>query len=298
MLSRNPTFIKVIQLISWAFTFVFLVFLATAIFQAIVNGDPMPLWAWLGLLVVLAVVAGLAILYVVYRSMGKAGGGLAYAPSTRVTGELRNASKQVEAGGASSLRAEIRMAEGILHLQAGATSALDAAFAYDDADWKPPAVEYAVSDAGEGNLRVRQQRTNRPAMRQGRNEWTLRLNQELPTDLDVHFGAGKALLDLSALNLTGLRVDSGLGELTVDLSGYRQRNLKAAIKLGIGDTLLRVPRNAGVRVQSAVSLGSTDPEGLTWDGEAYTNALYAQGGPALDINVSGGMGKLTIEEAG
>lgn len=132
-------------------------------------------------------------------------------------------------------------------------------------------------------------------MRQGLNEWQIRLNEQLPTDLRLQFGAGEAHLNLSALNLTGLHIESGLGELSVDLSGDRRQNLQAHIKLGIGDTRLRVPQHIGVRVQTAVSLGSTHPQSLTWDGEAYTNALFGRGGPALDITVSGGMGKLTIE---
>lgn len=63
---------------------------------------------------------------------------------------------------------------------------------------------------------VEQKATHRPAMRQGRCEWIVRLNQELATALKVQFGAGKAELRLSGLMLTRLQVESGVGELTLD----------------------------------------------------------------------------------
>jgi hypothetical protein len=44
-------------------------------------------------------------------------------------------------------------------------------------------------------------------------------------------------------------------------------------------------------------LGSIQPHGLTWDGTAYSNALYGQAAVRLDITVEGGMGKLTLEQS-
>jgi hypothetical protein len=167
-------------------------------------------------------------------------------------------------------------------------------FTYDAADWKPPDVEYAVDMAGWGNLTIKQRATHRPVMHQGRNEWLIRLNQDLPTELDVRLGAGKADLRLSGLALTRMRVESGVGELVLDLSGEWQSSLEAFVKTGNGDTVLRLPENAGIRIQSSVELGSVHPFGLNRDGEAYTNALYRQDGVNLDITVEGGIGKLRL----
>jgi hypothetical protein len=64
-------------------------------------------------------------------------------------------------------------------------------FTYDDADWKPPDEEYAVDAAGQGNLMVKQRATHRPAMHQGRSEWLIHLNQDLPTELSLPPERGK-----------------------------------------------------------------------------------------------------------
>jgi hypothetical protein len=132
-------------------------------------------------------------------------------------------------------------------------------------------------------------------MRQGRSEWVLRFSPDLPMDLNVKFGAGQADLRLADLALDRLRVESGVGALAVDLSGERSRNLEVMIKAGIGDTLVRLPENAGVRVRSTVKLGSIHVHGLTWDGEAYTNPNYGQTPASLEIIIEGGMGKITLE---
>jgi hypothetical protein len=237
---------------------------------------------------------GLGVAVVVYRGVAAKVGPFDYRPSSRVVGELKSEAKLLEIGEATRLRAEIKMTMGVLELSGGAEQALDASFIYDDADWKPPVVEYAVDDTGRGNLVVKQKTTGRPAMRQGQCEWVISLNPDLPTELDVRFGAGKAALRLGGMDLEELRVESGVGELLLDLSGEWKRSLAVFIKAGIGDTTLILPQDAGVRIRSSVSMGSIQPYGLTWDGEAYTNALYGQTRVDLDVSLQGGIGKIRL----
>jgi N-terminal domain of toast_rack, DUF2154 len=286
-----------IQILSWIVTFFFIIALIGAIYQAIVNGNPLPLWAWLGLLALFAVAVGLIVMAVVYRGVTREVGPFNFQPTAKVTGDLKTETRRVEAGGAGTLQATFQMAEGILRLAGGAKDALEADFTYDDADWNPPQVDYAVGDGGRGNLQVEQKGTGRPVMRQGRCEWTLRLNQDLPTDLKLKFGAGKADLKLGDLTLTGLQVESGVGELVLDLGGEWKRSLEASIRAGIGDTTLRLPREAGVRLQSSVGFGSVHLHGLTRDGDVYTNDLYGQTPVNLDITLQGGIGKINLEMA-
>jgi predicted membrane protein len=135
-------------------------------------------------------------------------------------------------------------------------------------------------------------------MRQGRCEWVVRLNHDLPTELNVRFGAGRANLKLGGLALEQLRVESGVGQLSLDLSGEWRRSLQVHIKSGIGDTHVRLPVDAGVRLQSTVGFGSLHADGLSWDGEAYTNSQYGQAAVSMEITVEGGMGKVILEQVG
>ncbi|RPI82394.1 MAG: hypothetical protein EHM41_18455 [Chloroflexi bacterium] len=289
---RNKRFIRVL---SWIINLVFLIALVWAIFTAIVTGNPLPVWAWLGIVVLFAVAIGLIVTAVVYRGVVSQKGPFDFWPSARVTGELRTETRQVEANGALSVRAEIHFTEGILQLANGAADLMEAEFTYDSADWKPPNIEYSIDPTGPGNLIVNQKATHRPAMRQGRCEWNLHLNGEQLDELNVKFGAGKAELRVGDLNLSRLRIESGVGELIVDLRGEQKRNLEAVIKAGIGETILRLPEQTGVRVHTSINFGNLKQQNMNFDGQAYTNSSYGKSLTNIDINLESAMGKVTIE---
>jgi hypothetical protein len=293
----NPQAMRWVRMASWAVTLVFLAALAWAIYQAVAKGNRLPLWAWVGAIALGAAVIGLAVSVMIYRGIHKGEGVFNMRPTSHLAGELRHESKRVEAASAKALQTEIKMLEGVLQLGTGAKAALEGSFTYDDADWKPPMVDYAVDAAGQGSLVLEQQSTHRPAMRQGRCEWDLRLSQELPMGLKVKFGAGKAELKLGGLRLNQLQVESGVGELHLDLSGEWTSSLEATIKTGIGDTRLRLPRDAGVRIQPITNFGSVHADGLIWDGTAYTNAAYRRAAETLEIRMEGGIGKISLEQA-
>jgi hypothetical protein len=296
--TTNRKVIRVIQILSWIVTGIFLVALIASIYVAIVNGNSLPVWAWLGLLTLFAVAAGLVVMALVYRGVSREIGPFDFSSSGRVTGELMTEASHIEAGGASSLRASFAMAAGILRVSGGAADLMEADFTYDDATWKPPIVENDLDATGRATLAVAQKATGRPAMRQGRCEWSVRLGMDLPTELNIKFGAGKADLKLGGLNLTELKVESGVGELALDLSGEWERSLAATVKAGIGDTSIKLPHKVGVRVQSTVGFRSLHSRSLTRDGDAYTNDLFGESPVTLDIRIQGGMGKINLEVTG
>ena len=294
---RNRQRMKIVQLASWAFTVVFLIALVITIVQASNTGEALPLWGVIGLMAVIAMIIGLAVAAVVYRGVVKGSGPLSVTLSKHVTGQLRIENRAIETDGAKALRIEIEMAEGVLQLSGGTYSVIDAAFTYDDADWLSPLMTYNVDGTNQGQLNVKQQATRRPAMRHGRNEWTIRLNDDLPTDLYLKFGAGKADLKLGSIALHHLAVVGGVGELAIDLTGDWRHDLQANVKGGIGHTTLRLPDNVGVRVETQTGLGSTHAPKLQWNGEAYVNAAYGLSGVTLDLIVESGLGQIDLEQA-
>ena len=285
---------KNLRILSWLINLIFLASLIWAIYQAVVDRKPLPIWAWLGMVVLFAVAAGLVVMVVVYRGVSREIGPVDFNPSSQVAGELRSESRRVATDGAKALKVEIKMTAGSLSIKGDTVEALEATFTYDDADWKPPQVDYVVTGDGKGNMVVEQNATGRPAMKPGHCEWDIRLNQILPTELKVKLGVGKADLRLANLQLTHLYVESGVGELNMDLSGKLERNVMAFVKSGIGDTTLQLPQDVGVRIQSSTGIGNLQPHGLAWDGRAYTNNLYSRNAVTLDIIIEGGMGKISM----
>src|SRR5215212_11210103 len=117
-------------------------------------------------------------------------------------GKMQRESKSVDLKNAQSARAQLKMGAGELYLTGGADQLMEGEFSYNVADWKPK-VNYDVSgDTGE--LMVKQGSAEGAGLSgDARNEWNIRLNDEVPTDLVVQMGAGESNLDLDSLTLRG-----------------------------------------------------------------------------------------------
>jgi len=209
-------------------------------------------------------------------------------------GALQTESQSVELGDAKSVRVEINLGAGSLEVSGGAEKLLEANFNYNVAKLKPE-VEYSG-----GTLVVRQPEINGlPVLRDitdYRNEWGLRLNDEVPMDLNVDVGGGTSNLQLAGLSLTGLEVNLGAGNYTVDLSGDWARNLDVTIDAGAAFLTVRLPRDVGVRVKVESGPHTIDATGLTKDGEFYTNAAYGVSDVTLQIDLQAGIGTINLLE--
>jgi hypothetical protein len=216
------------------------------------------------------------------------------APRARV-GELRSESQSVELGDARSVRVEINFGAGDLEVTGGAEKLLDADFTYN-VDRLKPEVEFA-----DGTLVLRQpDNEGIPDLRgitDFRNEWALRLNDEVSIDLSVDVGAGSSDLRLADLSLTGLAITLGAGRSTIDLSGDWARDLDVTIKAGAGDITVRLPRDVGTRVQVDAGVGTIESPGLEQDGNRYTNATYGESDVTLHVDIDAGVGQINLEVA-
>jgi hypothetical protein len=229
-------------------------------------------------------------------------------------GELQYASKSVELGDAEEVRVDVRFSAGELRIEGGTEpgTLLDANFSYNVEDWEP-LVEYD----GE-RLVVRQPSSQEiPVGDQVRYEWDLLLNEEVPLDLRIDFGAGQANLDLSELAVTDfdltmgagdveidleenqsledLELDMAAGDMTLDLRGAWEHDVDVTIQGGVGQMTLRLPEDQGVRVEVSKGLGNVDAGGFNRDGNTYTNDAYEDSETTLYIIIQAGMGQINLD---
>jgi hypothetical protein len=234
-------------------------------------------------------------------------------------GQLQTEYETVELGDVTPVQVQIDMGAGELEVAGGATELLEANFAYNVAELKPE-IDYSG-----GRLAVRT-----PDVQTGiasfldvdrfQYDWDLRLNDHVPMDMQVGVGAGPSTLRLGTLSLTSLEVAFGTGEVvidlsgspsltrlnvgggaghvTVDLTGDWQNDLDATIEGGLGGRTLILPPDVGVRVKVEVGVGGVDASGLTKEGEYYTNDAYGQSGVTLNILVQGGVGQTDLRVGG
>jgi hypothetical protein len=213
---------------------------------------------------------------------------------TQGIGDLQRESRSVDLDNAQSVRAELKMGAGELNLTGGADALVEGDFAYNVADWKPEVNYDVTGDAGE--LSVEQgSGEDVPVGGEVRNEWDLRLNDDVPIDLSVEMGAGESDLDLDSLTLTGLDLQMGAGKTTVDLTGDYDRDLSATIEGGVGEATVRLPSAVGVKVNAEGGLGAINTQGLQREGDAYVNDAYGDSDVTLDVDVRGGVGRINLE---
>ena len=209
-------------------------------------------------------------------------------------GEMQRESQSVGLENAQFARAELRMGAGELNVTGGADALMEGGFSYNVSDWKPE-VDYDVSgDTGE--LAVVQ--GSGEGVRLGgdaRNEWDIRFNDEVPTDLVVEMGAGESDLDLDSLTLTGLDLEMGAGKTTVDLTGDYGRSFDASIQGGVGEATVLVPSEVGVRARAEGGLGKINATGLQREGDSYVNDAYEDSDVTLNVDVQGGVGEINLE---
>jgi hypothetical protein len=219
---------------------------------------------------------------------------LAACSSRARVGALQTESKSVELGGARSVNVDINLGAGDLELTGGAEKLLEADFNYNVARLKPE-VKYK-----NGTLVVRQPDYNGIPDLIGiggyRNEWGLRLSDEVPMDLSVNMGAGTSDLKLAGLSLTGLDIILGAGTYTIDLAGDWARDLDVTIDSGAAFITMRLPRDVGARVVVDRGANLIDTAGLSQDGNVYTNAAYGVSEVTMQVNLKAGIGQINLEE--
>ena len=213
---------------------------------------------------------------------------------TQQVGEMQRESRSIQPENAQSVHANLMMGAGELNMSGGADALMKADFSYNVADWEPE-VNYDVSgDTGE--LTVEQGSSEGvPLGSDARNEWDVRLNDEVPTDLIVEMGAGESDLDLDSLTLTGLSLHMGAGKTTVDLTGDYAQDFDASIEGGVGEATVLLPSEVGARVRAEGGLGKINAEGLQREGDSYVNDAYRDSEVTLDVDVQGGVGQINLE---
>ncbi|TET70604.1 MAG: hypothetical protein E3J56_07705 [Candidatus Aminicenantes bacterium] len=208
-------------------------------------------------------------------------------------GELKEETHTIQLGEAESVELELNMGAGELRLQGGGGELMEGTFLYNVDRWKPE-IDYYVS-GNRGILNIRQGKKSGIPVGKTRNKWDINLNNDVPLDIEINFGAGEGKLDFRGLTLSSLDIDMGVGDLTVDLSGEQRQNLDVSIDGGVGSGTLYLPENIGVRVHVDGGIGSISAKGMNKDGKVYTNDAYGKTDVSIDIKIEAGIGSIDLK---
>jgi hypothetical protein len=207
------------------------------------------------------------------------------------TGPPQHDTQTVEVDKAEMVRVEMRMGAGELNVTGGSARLLDADFEYVFPESKPEVryqassfrgqltiTEPSVHDSGAGSLYVSK----------------LRLNNGVPMDVLAHLGAGRAEMNLGALDLRGVEVHMGVGNLDMDLRGDPKRDYDVEIHGGVGNATVRLPAGVGIVADARGGIGNIDAEGLERHNGRWVSAKHEDAKVTIHLNIRGGVGNITL----
>jgi hypothetical protein len=127
-----------------------------------------------------------------------------------------------------------------------------------------------------------------------KNEAKIRLNANIPWQMDLNIGVSGANLDLSPFAVDALSINTGVSGVDVKL-GDKASNAKINIKAGVAGVEIKVPNSAGVRVQNEGFLTGGDFEGFEKRNGAYYSPNYDKATKKIDIEYNGAIGGFSVK---
>ena len=191
------------------------------------------------------------------------------------------------------VRVELSMGAGELRLRGGTSKLMEGSFQYHGD--RRPEVRFEPNSF-RSRLVIRSADSNHRRIHTGgiADIWDIRLNEDVPMDLDVKMGAGENRLDLGNFNIRDLDVKIGVGAVQLDLRGTPKRSMNVRIHGGIGEAKVWLPENVGIRADARGGIGSINVRGLNKRGGSWESSLYRSSPITVNVDVNGGIGSISI----
>jgi hypothetical protein len=207
-------------------------------------------------------------------------------------GPIEYSTQTLEPDSSERVRVILNMGAGELRIADTPQKLLRADFSYNVPSWKPE-VTYKTT-GGIGDLKIRQPGTAHTYIGNTKYRWDLQLSNKVPIDLELHFGAGQARLDLASLQLRGVEVNMGVGELDMDLRGPVKHSYNVTIHGGVGQATVRLPVEAAIYAEAHGGIGSINVRGLQKRGDYWTSESWEKSENRIRVEVHGGIGEIRL----
>jgi predicted membrane protein len=185
------------------------------------------------------------------------------------------------------------MGAGDLRVTDGAAKLVRADFAYNVPSWKPE-VRFRRSGK-ESTLTIEQPGKNHTTtLGHTKYSWDVQLNNKVPVDFALNFGAGQARLDLGSMQLRGVEVHMGVGQLDLDLRGAPKHSYNVTINGGIGEATVRLSADAAIYAEAHGGIGSIKVRGLQNEDGHWVSPSYDRAENKIRIEIQGGIGQINV----
>jgi hypothetical protein len=207
-------------------------------------------------------------------------------------GETRHDRQSIELDQSERAHVDLKMVAGELVVSGGATKLMEAEFTYN-LDRLKPVVEHRSTD-GRREIDISQTGAGGFTFGNTTSRWDLRLNDGVLLDVVAKIDAGQVDLKLGSLNLSRVDIGIGAGELHVDLRGIPKRSYYVRINGGVGETVVYLPRSAGISATAAGGIGGINVEGLQRSGDHWINPGHESDPVQISVDVKSGVGEIRL----
>lgn len=237
-----------------------------------------------GLVVVVlwvAIVGG--VLWFSFTQAGASMGGSATEELVQPLGDIKSAAVDLNIGVAAT---------NVTALEPGATDLMKGKFIHS------PGVRIAQAYTvvgSEGRLILKEEGVQWMLGTAHTSRWELGLNPTIPLTLRINGGVGRAILDLSALNVPSLGIDAGVGSLAVTTPSGGVTLMR--VNGGVGSLTIMIPQNVAARIRVDAGIGSirVDQTRFPKTGDTYQSADYTTAPNKIEIEIDGGLGSITVQ---
>ncbi len=213
-----------------------------------------------------------------------------------VNGSLEDSRVTIEKDKADELELELDIGAGELNVDGDANEWVEGTIEFNDKKLETEVSYKLRGNKGIGVIKQDDGFFDNMNFRDFKNNWDLKLNKEIPTELIINSGAAKSNLDLKGLNLSNLEVNAGVGDMTIDLGGKWEQSFDASLNMGVGNSKVILPKDVGVKIKSSNGIGHTDFVDFISEGDGiYVNEAYKDADVIINLSTELGVGEATFQ---
>jgi hypothetical protein len=165
-----------------------------------------------------------------------------------------------------------------------------------------PRVELALAvalGATEADLDLGGLRVSQLKLETGASRTTLRFSKPNGircTGAEISSGAGEVVVTgLANSRCDEIAVEGGIGRVTLDFGGTLAATQRAAVRMAVGELVLRLPKGVPVRLTTSRFLAEFEPKGLVRRGNAWETPGYDQSDRHLEVALTAAVGGIKLE---
>ncbi len=197
--------------------------------------------------------------------------------------------------GTKAVRLEVRMVGGSVKVRGAGVPLVDGDLSFNRDPYEPT-IEQRTDAATE---RVELGQRGSGFFGRSRNEWDVRVANDLPAAFGIQIGAGAADVDLAGIRLAEFAATVDSGFLSADFSHAKiEGTITASVQVGTGELRVRLPTGVAIRLRGMEHVGDVTVRGVPqvkgektiWQTDDFETAATK-----LDIGFRVGIGQATFE---